>query len=166
MVAHEFAEGLAAEAAAEFVRAARGRRDSVARCAAIRAVPTEIGPLMKTPTWIMPSLYGAGAGAIALALIGFNWGGWTTSSGADALAKKQSITAVTAALLPYCIERSLGDPNATVVLAELAAAANFGKRAVVEKAGWATPLGMEKPNTDLAQACQLALTEAAAAPAA
>jgi hypothetical protein len=121
---------------------------------------------MKTPTWIMPSLYGAGVGAVALAVIGFNWGGWTTTGGAEALAKKQSMTAVTAALLPYCLERSAGDPNAIAVMAELAAASNFGRKAVVEKAGWATPLGMDKPNSDLAQACQLALTEAAAAPAA
>jgi hypothetical protein len=51
-------------------------------------------------------------------------------------------------------------------MAELAAASNFGRKGVVEKAGWATPLGMDKPNSDLAQACQLAISEAAAAPAA
>jgi hypothetical protein len=33
---------------------------------------------------------------------------------------------------------------------------------MVEKAGWATPLGADKPNTALAQACQLALSAAAA----
>jgi len=117
---------------------------------------------MKTPTWIMPSLYGAGVGAIALAIVGFSWGGWTTAGSAEALAKKQSLTAVTAALLPYCLERSAIDPNLVTVMAELSAATSFGKKAIVEKAGWATPLGMEKPNSDLAQACQLALMEASA----
>ena len=121
---------------------------------------------MKMPTWIMPSLYGAGAGAIALAIAGFSWGGWTTSGGAAELAKRQSMTAVTAALLPYCLERSVGDPNAIAVMAELAAATNYARKALVEEAGWATPLGADKPSPELAQACQLALKEAAAAPAA
>ena len=68
---------------------------------------------------------------------------------------------MTAALLPYCLERSASDPNLTAVMAELTAATSFGKKGVVEKAGWATPLGTEAPNSDLAQACQLALLEAA-----
>ncbi|HQZ13084.1 MAG TPA: hypothetical protein PK286_09370 [Devosia sp.] len=116
---------------------------------------------MKMPDWLKPSLYGAVAGAVVLAAVGFMWGGWTTSGGAADLAKKQSLVAVTAALLPYCVERSTTDPNSVAVLAEFAAAGTgFSQRGVVEKAGWATPLGAEKPNADLANACQLALVAA------
>lgn len=117
---------------------------------------------MKFPVWIKPALMGAGAGAIVLAIVGFSWGGWVTSGSAQDLAKKQSVAAVVAALTPYCVELSKSDPKSVDVFVELNAASSFGRKAIIEKAGWATPLGAEKPNTDLAQACQLALAAAAA----
>lgn len=115
---------------------------------------------MEFPVWIKPALIGAGTGAVALAIAGFSWGGWVTGGSAADMAKKQSLTAIAAALTPYCLERSQSDPNAVVVLAELKAASNYNRRAIVEKAGWATPLGAEKPSIELAQACQLALSAA------
>ncbi|MHB1109624.1 MAG: hypothetical protein ACYCZU_04815 [Devosia sp.] len=115
---------------------------------------------MKFPVWIKPALLGAGAGAVALAFVGFSYGGWVTGGSASALAKKEAMTAIAAALTPYCLERSQSDPNSIQLLAEIKAASTYNRRAIVEKAGWATPLGMEKPNTDLAQACQQALSAA------
>jgi dienelactone hydrolase len=117
---------------------------------------------MKFPTWIKPALAGAGVGAVALAIVGFSWGGWTTSGSAQDLAKKSSTAAVAAALVPYCLELSKTSANSIDVMAELDAATTFGRKAIIEKAGWATPLGADKPNSDLAQACQLALAAAAA----
>jgi dienelactone hydrolase len=112
---------------------------------------------MNLPVWIKPALTGAGVGAIALAVIGFSWGGWTTTGSAQAMAKKEAIAAIAAALTPYCLERSRSDPNAVALMAEFTAASTYNRRGIVEKAGWATPLGMDKPNLELAQACQLAL---------
>jgi len=43
---------------------------------------------------IKPILWGAVGGAIALAVIGFNWGGWVTSGTAEARAKETAATAV------------------------------------------------------------------------
>ncbi|WP_248304643.1 hypothetical protein [Breoghania sp. L-A4] len=60
---------------------------------------------------------------------------------------------------PYCIRSSTTDPKAAEVLAELKAASSYQRRGIVEKAGWATPLGAERPNRDLAQACQIALSK-------
>jgi hypothetical protein len=116
---------------------------------------------VKFPTWIKPALFGAVAGAAAIAVFGFNWGGWTTSSAAADLARKQSDAAVVAALMPYCLDRSATDPLSATVIAELKAATSYQRRAILENAGWATPLGAEAPNTALAQACQLKLAEAA-----
>jgi hypothetical protein len=42
-------------------------------------------------------------------------------------------------------------------LAELAEASTYKRRGIVEKAGWATPLGSEKPDRALSDACQIAL---------
>lgn len=113
---------------------------------------------MQLPVWIKPALTGAGVGAVALAIIGFSWGGWTTAGAAKDMAKKEALVAIAAALTPYCLERSKSDPNSVAVMAELTAASAYNRRGIVEKAGWATPLGMDKPNAELAQACQLALS--------
>ncbi|MDB5538556.1 MAG: hypothetical protein JWQ89_283 [Devosia sp.] len=116
---------------------------------------------MQFPTWLKPGLIGAGVGAIALAIVGFSYGGWVTGGSAQDMALKQSNTAVAAALMPYCVERAGGaDADTVTVMTALKAATTYSRKGIVEKAGWATPLGAEKPNTELAQACQLKLAEA------
>jgi pimeloyl-ACP methyl ester carboxylesterase len=113
---------------------------------------------MKFPVWLSPALYGAAGGALALAIVGFSWGGWVTGSTAMKMSDKAVETAVVSSLTPYCLAQSQRDPNATQVLADLEAAKSYNRRDIVEKAGWATPLGEEKPNRDLAVACVKALT--------
>ena len=53
---------------------------------------------MELPKWTEPALCGAGVGAIALAIIGFNWGGWVTGGTAAEMAEKSSRSAVAEAL--------------------------------------------------------------------
>jgi hypothetical protein len=112
---------------------------------------------MQIPVWTKPAFYGAATGAIVLAIVGFTWGGWVTGGSAKEIAAKQSAADLVVALTPYCVERSRTDANAATVLAELTAASGSAKRTVIEKSGWATPLGTKKPNRELAQACQLVL---------
>lgn len=113
---------------------------------------------MQIPVWTKPALVGAGCGAIALAIVGFSWGGWVTTGGAQKIAQNETSSAIAVALTPYCLERSQSDPLSAKILADLKASSTYGRRVIVEKAGWATPLGMETPNSALAQACQLALS--------
>jgi hypothetical protein len=115
---------------------------------------------MKFPLWLKPALSGAAIGAVALSFVGFSYGGWVTGGGAKDIARKEAIAAIVAVLTPYCLERSQSDPKSIELLAELKAASTYNRRAIVEKAGWATPLGTEKPNAELAQACSLALSVA------
>ncbi len=42
--------------------------------------------IMRTPEWLKPGLYGAACGAVALAVIGFSWGGWVTGGMARTMA--------------------------------------------------------------------------------
>ena len=114
---------------------------------------------MQFPEWTKPALVGAGAGAIALAVVGFGWGGWMTASAAAEMSGKQSMAATAMALTPYCVQKSQSDPKSTDVLAEINNASSFKRREIVEKAGWATPLGTEKPDRALAEACLIALTK-------
>ena len=114
---------------------------------------------MQIPEWTKPALVGAGAGAIVLAIVGFNWGGWMTSTSAADMSSKESKAAVASVLTPYCVLNAQTDPLSMTVLAELKAANSYQRRGIVEKAGWATPLGADKPNSALADACQVALSE-------
>ena len=113
---------------------------------------------MKFPTWLKPGLTGAVIGAIVLAIVGFSWGGWVTGGSAKDMASKASSAAVAVALTPYCVDRASA-ADASAALIELKTASAYSRKGMVEKAGWATPLGTDKPNSDLAQACQLKLAE-------
>lgn len=44
------------------------------------------GNVVQTPDWLKPALYGALAGATALAIAGFSWGGWVTGGTAEQIA--------------------------------------------------------------------------------
>jgi dienelactone hydrolase len=115
---------------------------------------------MGNMTGIRPALWGAACGAAALAVVGFSWGGWMTTNGAQRVAGIERTSAIVDALTPYCLERAKTDPASAKIMAELKAAGTYGRSNVVKKAGWATPLGSSEPNADLAQACQIALDNA------
>ena len=66
---------------------------------------------MKIPEWLKPALYGAAAGAVALAIVGFSWGGWVTGGTAKQMAANQARCEDVAALVPICVEQSKQDPQ-------------------------------------------------------
>jgi hypothetical protein len=57
-------------------------------------------------------LWGAAAGAVALAIVGFTWGGWSTSGGTA----KQVEAAVQTAMIPGCVKDVMADPTAAAEL--------------------------------------------------
>jgi hypothetical protein len=59
---------------------------------------------MQVPSQVKPACWGAVGGAIVLAFIGFNWGGWVTGATAEAMAKQRANAAVEIALRPICAE--------------------------------------------------------------
>lgn len=125
-----------------------------------RAYPdTDWIPKMQIPEWTKPALLGAAAGGVAMAVAGFGWGGWMTSSAAAKMSNQETMAAVATVLTPYCVEKSQMDPESAAILEKLSKARSYQRRVIIEDAGWATPLGAEKPDRDLAEACQIALTE-------
>jgi hypothetical protein len=113
---------------------------------------------MTAPEWLKPGLLGAGAGAIALAIVGFTWGGWVTGSTAEAMASDRAELEVVTALVPFCIARSQADPQVTRITAELEAAASYKRADILSDAGWATLPGAAEPDRALAKACALSLS--------
>lgn len=114
---------------------------------------------MKTPEWIKPAVYGAVTGALALAIIGFTAGGWMTRGTALKMADNASADAVVAVMTPYCVAQSKTAPDSMEILAALKVAATYDRREIIEKAGWATPLGATSPNRELAISCNSAIAE-------
>ncbi len=108
---------------------------------------------MNTPEWLRPGLYGAVAGAAALAIVGFSWGGWVTGGKAQQMASDQARLEVVAALVPICIEQSSRDPQVVETLAELREASSYQRSDMLMKAGWATMPGSTDPNRNVASAC-------------
>jgi pimeloyl-ACP methyl ester carboxylesterase len=108
----------------------------------------------ETKAAVRPALWGAVAGAIALAIVGFSWGGWVTGGTAETLAKNSAATAVVAALTPICVEkfRQAADASANLVEMKKATYA-WDQSKFVEKGGWATMPGSTEPNSAVAKAC-------------
>jgi alpha/beta superfamily hydrolase len=107
-----------------------------------------------TKATVRAGLWGAAAGAIALAIVGFNWGGWVTGGSAETLAKNRAATAVVAALTPICVEKFRQAADAPTNLAEMKKTAYvWDQSKFVEKGGWATMPGSTEPNSAVARAC-------------
>ncbi|MDA9446317.1 hypothetical protein XI07_31225 [Bradyrhizobium sp. CCBAU 11445] len=108
----------------------------------------------ETKAAVRPALWGAVAGAIALAIVGFGWGGWVTGGSAETIAKNSAATAVVAALTPICVEkfRQAADASANLVEMKKATYA-WDQSKFVEKGGWATMPGSTEPNSAVAKAC-------------
>ena len=108
---------------------------------------------MNIPEWFKPGLMGAAVGAVALAIIGFSWGGWITGSSADELANDRSEEAVITALTPFCVQNSAQDPNVEQTIAQMKSSRAYQRSDFIVKAGWATMPGDSEPNLVLARAC-------------
>ena len=118
----------------------------------------------ETKAAVRPALWGALAGAIALAIVGFSWGGWVTGGTAETLAKNSAATAVVAALTPICVEKFRQAADASANLVEMKKATySWDQSKFVEKGGWATMPGSTEPNSAVAKACAESLGSGKAA---
>jgi hypothetical protein len=115
-------------------------------------------------TWLKPGIWGVVIGSILTMIVGFSWGGWTTSSTARQQAMIQSDGAVTAALVPICLAGKKADVSYAKKLAQLTAiTSSYEQTEFVMKTGWATFPGQADPNRAVAEACATALLKTAEA---
>lgn len=118
---------------------------------------------MKVPIQTEPALWGIAGGAIALAIIGFSWGGWTTAGKADAAARTQVDDAVVGALVPVCVDRFRQAGDAGANLAALRRLDFSSQADFVEKGGWAAVPGNNSAErvSAVARACAALLVTTA-----
>jgi hypothetical protein len=98
-------------------------------------------------------VWGAAVGAIAVAVIGFSWGGWMTGGGANKQASARAHDAVVAALTPICVQSFRAQVDVTAKTAELVKVSTWERGTMVEKGGFANVPGTTTANSDVARAC-------------
>jgi len=108
-------------------------------------------------------LWGAAAGALALAVVGFTAGGWMTSYTAKELAAVGASQAVIASLTPICVAQFRNDPKASSSLKAMNAIDRWQRAEYVSRNGWATmPGSTDEPSRRVAEACADVLVGSAA----
>ena len=117
---------------------------------------------MNIPVETKPALWGIAGGAVALAIVGFSWGGWITGSKAESAAQVRVNDAVVGALAPVCVdkfERANGAPANLVALKNVD---TWSRGDFVEKGGWAAVPGTHTPEqmSAVARACATLLAGA------
>jgi hypothetical protein len=117
--------------------------------------------LPKLPPETSAFLWGAGAGALALAIVGFTWAGWMSAASAERMAGTRADTATVAALAPICVSQFQAAAKAKSNLAALKAVNSWEQADYVRNGGWAKmPGASDEPSRDVAAACAEALTRA------
>ena len=110
---------------------------------------------MKLPVETTPALWGAVGGAVVLAIVGFNWGGWVTGGKAQSMARTQVDEAVIGALAPLCVTKFEASADVATQRAALTKLEPWTRGEFVEKGGWASVATGSPParSTAVAQAC-------------
>ena len=99
-------------------------------------------------------IWGLICGAVVAMIVGFMWGGWTTSGTAHGMTQK----AVTASQAAICVAQFVKQPNHETKLKELEETNSWSRPEYIEKGGWDKMPGQEKADPDVAKACVEGLT--------
>ncbi len=114
----------------------------------------------KLPVETSPFLWGAATGAVLLAFVGFNWGGWVTGGTSEKVAATRGDTAMVAALTPICVAQFHKSADQPASLAVLKKTESWKQAEYIQTRGWATmPGSAAEPNRDVASACAEALNK-------
>ncbi len=108
---------------------------------------------MNVPQWCKPACWGIVVGALGMMILGFGWGGWVLGSTAERMAKARAGEAVTAILVPICVERFMGQVDAAAKLAAFQKTATWQQSQVITQGGWATATDSTDPNAAVARVC-------------
>jgi hypothetical protein len=108
---------------------------------------------MKIHPGVKPLVWGAVVGAVACAVVGFSSLGWTLGSTAEKMPTQRAEAAVVAVLTPLCVEKFQQQTDAAAKLVAFNKVSSWDRRSLIEKGGWATVPGTDKPNSAVVSAC-------------
>jgi hypothetical protein len=92
-------------------------------------------------------------GAIILAFVGFNYGGWVTGGGAAAMAKDIAADAVAERLGSICVAQFNRESEKDQKFKDLKGKDSWDRGRYIEKQSWAIMPGEDKPDSRVADAC-------------
>jgi len=87
------------------------------------------------------------ASVVLTMIIGFAWGGWVTGGTARSMAETMAEEAIIKRLAPICVVQFKQAPGKDQKLKELEKTNSWQRSEYVEKQGWATMPGEEKPDS-------------------
>lgn len=108
--------------------------------------------------------WGVVGGAVIAMVIGFVWGGWTTSS----TTQKMSEEAVQTTRAAICVAQFKKDPNYEAELKEFGGMDSYKRSDFIQAGGWDRMPGQEQATWGVASACVVGiegLTQGEASPA-
>ena len=103
----------------------------------------EMGGKIKYGVW------GLICGAVVAMIIGFAWGGWTTSS----TSQTKSDAAVLASQAAICVAQYMKEPNSQEKLKEFEAIDSYKRSEFIEKGGWDKMPGQKEASSGVSSAC-------------
>ena len=103
----------------------------------------------ETKAKVMFGVLGLICGGIIVMIIGFNWGGWTTSS----TTKTMTEEAVLASQAAICVAQFMKQPNNEDKLKDLGKLDSWKRAEFIEKGGWDKMPGQEKADYAVSRAC-------------
>lgn len=109
---------------------------------------------MNIPQWTKPALWGAAVGGVAVAIVGFSWGGWVTGGAAEQAATEAAAESRADLAAAICVQRFLAQDDARARLAELQGeSSSFSQRQFVEEGGWSLMPDREEVGRQSATLC-------------
>ena len=97
--------------------------------------------------------WSAVGGAIELAYVGFNFGGWVTGGAAAAMAKEIAADAVAERLGSICAAQFNRESEKDQKLKEMKGKESWDRSRYIEKQSWAIMPGEDKADSKVADAC-------------
>jgi len=94
-------------------------------------------------------IWGLIVGAVIAMIIGFNWGGWTTSGKTKTMTEE----AVLASQAAICVAQFMKQPNHEEKLKELEKLSFWEKAKLIEKEGWDKMPGQKEADYAVKRAC-------------
>jgi hypothetical protein len=94
-------------------------------------------------------IWGLIIGAVIAMIVGFVWGGWTTSGTAKAMSNE----AVLASRAAICVAQFMKQPNHEEKLKEFMAIGSWNRAEFIKKGGWDKMPGQEEAGSAVAGAC-------------
>src|ERR1043165_2627134 len=90
---------------------------------------------------------------VATLIVGFNWGGWVTGGTAAQMSDSPAASAPAELAATISVPPFVGGPDMTGQLAALKASNAWNRDDLIDKAGWSTPPGVDKPIRGAAELC-------------